>query len=115
MKRDDLTLIGDARDAARKAIEIAGRYGRDGLLQDEVIALAIVRLLEIIGEAANYVSQGFKKKYPEVPWRRMIDTRNRLIHAYFEIKTEIIWETITDDLPGVESLLTGILKTEGRE
>jgi uncharacterized protein with HEPN domain len=115
MKRDDLTFIGDARDAARKAIEIAGRQGRENLPQDEVIALAVVRLLEIIGEAANFISRDFKEKYPEIPWRRMIDTRNRLIHAYFEVKTEVIWETVTNDLPPLESSLTAILKAEGRE
>jgi len=85
MERNDRVYIFHAIDAAEKATEISNRVNRDDLDSDEIYALALVRLLEIIGEAANLVSVNYKDKNPNVPWKHMIGMRNRLIHGYFDI------------------------------
>jgi uncharacterized protein with HEPN domain len=58
-----------------------------------------VRLLEIVGEAAWGTSEVFRSKYPEIPWRAMTGMRNRLIHGYFEVNLDVVWETVETQLP----------------
>ena len=113
MKKNNLTRIAHARDAARTAAEIIGSRKFDDIYKDKVLALALTRLIEIIGEAANLVSPDFKTKYPEIPWRVMVDTRNRLIHGYNDIDLKIVWDTVIYGLPNLESELTNILEKEG--
>lgn len=99
MEHNDKVYILHAIDAAEKALEISGRIKREDLDSDEVYGLALVRLLEIIGEAANLVSKDFREKYPDIPWSHMISMRNRLIHGYFDINYDIVWDTVKSDLP----------------
>lgn len=63
------------------------------------MSLALVRLLEIIGEAANGISQEMRDKYPQIAWRQMTNMRNRLIHGYFDVNPELVWENVTGELP----------------
>jgi uncharacterized protein with HEPN domain len=72
MQRDDLTPIRHALDAARKAIGFVEAVDSEAFLADEIRSLAVVRLLEVVGEAANSVSEGLRNRYPDVPWRQMI-------------------------------------------
>ena len=71
---------------------------------------AIVRKLEIIGEAANNISDKFKASFPDVPWRDIIDMRNRLIHGYFGVDLNIVWQVITKDIPPLHKQIKDILK-----
>lgn len=105
MERDDRVYIFHAIDAAKKAMEISNRINRDYIDSDEIYALALVRLLEIVGEAANLVSADYKEKNPNIPWKHMIGMRNRLIHGYFDINYDIIWDTVINDLPPLVKLL----------
>jgi uncharacterized protein with HEPN domain len=98
MSRDDAYLI-DILESARAAIEYMGRkswneFSRDPLLQD-----AIVRRLEIIGEAAGRVSPATQTKHASLPWQAMKGTRNRVIHEYDSIQIDIIWDIVKKDLP----------------
>jgi uncharacterized protein with HEPN domain len=72
-----------------------------------MLSLALVRLIEIMGEAANHVSESCQAKYFQIPWRQIIGMRNRMIHAYFDVDLDIIWQVITQDLG---SLLSEIKK-----
>ena len=65
---------------------------------DRIRQLAVIRLLELIGEASNQVSAEFKKHHNDIPWKEMISMRNRLIHGYFSVNTRIVWDTIRIDL-----------------
>ena len=65
---------------------------------DKKTVQAVVRSLEIIGEAANYIPQEIKEKYPDIPWREMISLRNKVLHEYFGVDEEVLWQTITEDL-----------------
>ncbi|TGL62361.1 HepT-like ribonuclease domain-containing protein [Leptospira sarikeiensis] len=81
-------------------------------LQDEVVKRAFVRSIEIIGEAAGKVSDRFKNKYPEVEWRKLSATRNHLIHGYFVVDYDIVWDLVVSKIPILDSQLTKILETE---
>ncbi len=92
-------------DAAIRARSFVQDRKRDDLETDEMLALALVRLLEIIGEAAARVSQDVKSKLPAIPWRQITGTRNRLIHGYFAVDLDIVWAIVQNDLPPCISVL----------
>lgn len=91
-------MNGDA-DAARRAVAVTAGKTRADLDRDDILALALVRLLEIVGEAAKHLSATFRASHPEIPWRLMAGTRDRLIHGYFDVDLDIVWAIVTDDLP----------------
>jgi uncharacterized protein with HEPN domain len=92
-------------DAAKQAVEFArGRAGAD-LHRDAQLALALTRLVEIIGEAAKNVSAETRATLPQIPWRAIAGTRDRLVHAYFDVDLEQLWRIVTADLPPLVAAL----------
>ncbi len=98
-------------DASRKAIAACRGSTRESLAQNELLVLALTRLIEIVGEAAKNVSEETRGRYPGVPWRAIAGTRDRLIHGYFDVELDHLWIIVSHDLPqlvvdlqGTESL-----------
>ena len=98
-KIDDLTRLKHIRDAVMITIDFIKGRNRDDLDNDQMLSLALVRLIEIIGEAANNISLSCQNNYPQIPWREMIGMRNRIVHAYFEVDLDVVWQVIINDLP----------------
>jgi uncharacterized protein with HEPN domain len=98
-------------DASRAAIEHLTGKKREDLDTNRTILSAIVRELEIVGEAANSIPATFKKKHPEIPWKQMVAMRNRLIHAYFDVDHDIVWVTAKDYLPPLIQQLERLLES----
>jgi uncharacterized protein with HEPN domain len=96
-------------DAARKIMKFTSGKVRSDIDSDEMLLLAILKLIEIIGEAATYISSEEKDKHPEIPWKQIISVRNRLIHGYFDINHDILWEIAIQDLPPLINNLENIL------
>ena len=86
-------------DAAEKAYALVRGKVREDLDNDEILGFAIVRLLEVIGEAASSISAELRVHHSGIPWKQMIATRNHLIHGYFDIDFDIIWNILKNDLP----------------
>lgn len=84
----------------------------DDFLNNERLSRAICRSLEIIGEASNKMDPDLKVKYPLVAWREMSDIRNRIIHHYFGIDQDIVWDTIKTNIPVLKEEVEDILKIE---
>lgn len=95
----DIIRVKHMRNAAKEALSFIQNKTRDDLINDRQLALSLIKEIEIIGEAANKVSQEFRKKHPDIPWDIIIATRNRLIHGYFDIDYDIVWSTVKDELP----------------
>jgi uncharacterized protein with HEPN domain len=100
-------------DAAQKACEFMQGKTKNDLESDELLSLAIVRLIEIIGEAASKISKQKQEQYPEIAWSEIIGMRNRIVHAYFDINTAVVWRTIIEDLPILVTQLNVVLTREG--
>jgi len=98
MRRDEAYLL-DILIAARKALKFVEGIDRNEFEDNEIIQNAVLRPLEIIGEASGKISKEFRKRNKEIPWGDMIDLRNRLIHEYFRVDYGVVWDTIQDDLP----------------
>jgi uncharacterized protein with HEPN domain len=107
MPKDDLIHLQHMIDAAKKPLFAKNKTGR--FYADRMLALSIVKSIEIIGEAASTVSKEFQKKHREIPWASIIAMRNRLIHVYFDIDLDRVWDTITDDLPPLITALEKII------
>lgn len=99
MLRVDEICVRHIIDATKKAISFTENRSRENIKSDEMLALSLIRLLEIVGEAAGQVSQDFKDQHSNIPWAKMIALRNRLIHGYFNINLDIVWDTVKNDLP----------------
>lgn len=97
-------------DAARRAGELSRHKDVGALDPDDETALALARLLEIMGEAAGRVTTELQERHPEIPWRDIGDTRNRVIHEYFDVDMEIVEAIVRDDLPRLSERLEVILK-----
>jgi len=111
-RHDDFARLHHMLVAAQEAVGFVKGKGRGDLDADHKLALALVRLLEVIGEAANKVSEEMCKVYTEVPWLQVVGMRNRLIHAYFEVDHDEIWRTVQEDLPLLMDPLKRILESE---
>lgn len=110
-----MTQANDAdrlRHMLRYAVEATGlssQHSRADLDQDRVLNLALVRLLEIVGEAANRFSETTQQKYADIPWQAIVGLRNRLIHGYDEVDFDILWDILTVDLPPLVQRLKSIV------
>ena len=101
MHAEDRVRLHHMVEAAESALQfIAGRQRTD-LDEDRMLLFALVRAIEIVGEAASRLSEEMKATHTGIPWRAIIGMRNRLIHAYFEINTAIVWQTVTQEIPAL--------------
>jgi uncharacterized protein with HEPN domain len=108
-RREEIPLL-HMLDHAREAMVLAQDRTRVDLDSDRLLELALVRLLEIVGEAANRVPQGARAMYPDIPWPQIVALRNRLIHGYDAVDLDILWQIVVQDLPPLVEALEGILR-----
>jgi uncharacterized protein with HEPN domain len=109
MNEQDEIRLRHMLDAAREAVAFAEDHAREDLDSNQMLVRALSMSIGIIGEAASKVSADVQSAYPEVPWPQVIGMRNRIIHAYFEVNFDILWETVTDRIPELIEQLEGII------
>lgn len=108
MQRDKEYLV-DILDAARLAVQYVQGKDLDGFINDIQCQDAVIRRLEIIGEAARRVSDEIREACPELPWHKMVGMRNVMIHEYNDVDLSLVWDTVRSRLPGLILALEGIL------
>jgi uncharacterized protein with HEPN domain len=111
-RHDDGIRLRHMLDHAREAIAIGEGRSREDLETDRLLELGLVRLIEIIGEAAARVTTEFRSAHPAVPWPQVVAMRNRLVHGYDEVDLDVLWDTVQDDLPPLVMALEELLKTD---
>jgi uncharacterized protein with HEPN domain len=107
---DDRVRLRHMLDAALEIKQYVAASTREDLDNDRMLVHSLVRLFEIIGEAASQVSDELRENLEEIPWFVIIGMRNRLIHAYFSINLDVVWETSTKDIPPLIEVLERILR-----
>ena len=105
----DLVSLRQMLDHAGEAVALVEDRTREELDTQRVLCLALVQLLQIIGEAAGRVSADRQARHPEIPWPHIVALRNRLIHGYDTVDFDILWQIITTDLPPLISAVEKIL------
>ena len=112
MRKDDLFRIRHMIDAARDAMGFIAGRSREDLDRDRMLVLSLVKSVEILGEAASKISEDLRREQPAFPWREMVAMRNRLIHGYFDINLDIVWQTVREEMPALVADLEAILAAE---
>lgn len=111
-RHNDVVRLRHMLDHAREAVDLLSGKTRAELANTRLLQLGLVRLVEIIGEAAARVSREERVKHPAIPWEDVVGMRNKLIHGYDAIDLNILWDTITDDLPRLIAELEKGLQSE---
>jgi uncharacterized protein with HEPN domain len=110
-----MMYLNDMIEAAQLAMSFAAGLKEEAFTPKQMAYEAILRQLEIIGEAASHIPPDIQAKGPEILWRDMIALRNRLAHAYFAIERDILWNLVTAELPSTHANLTRLRETLRQE
>lgn len=113
MKRYPHIYLYDILESIGNIEEDTQAVSEEEFSHKRVVQQAVVRNLEIIGEAVDQLPKELKDLYPTVPWRKIKAMRNRIIHEYFGLKINVIWKTITEDLPLLKKQIKQIVKENG--
>jgi uncharacterized protein with HEPN domain len=109
MSPRDLVYVGHMLDMARKAVSKTAGLSRDAYDADENLRLALIHLIQIIGEAGRQVSTEFSDSPPEIPWAEIIGMRRKVVHDYLGVDEDIVWQVVTEDLPRLLAALESIV------
>jgi uncharacterized protein with HEPN domain len=110
MTPEDRIRVRHMLDAIESALKFIDGRSRQDLDSDLLLVFALVRAIEVVGEAASKVSEDGRSNLPEVAWGKIIGMRNRLVHAYFDVDADILWNTVTTALPPLQLQLQGYLE-----
>jgi uncharacterized protein with HEPN domain len=114
-KRGDNEFVFDMIIACERILEYTKNLSYDEFCKNQMVIDAVVRNIEILGEAAKKVSNDLKIKYQEIEWREITRTRDKIIHFYFGVSLSIIWDIITTDIPILKDKPKNLVKSEGWE
>ena len=112
MTREKILFIEDILDCILKIEQFIKDMTYEEFCNDEKTASAVMRKIEIIGEASKNIPSNIKQKYKDIPWRNMAKIRNKLIHAYFHINYAMVWKTIKEKFPELKEKIQLIIKNE---
>ena len=107
-----IDYLRDILENAEKAVGFVSGMSGDDFLGDEKTVFAVIRAIEILGEATKKIPNDVREKYSDIPWREMAGTRDKLVHDYFGVNLAVIWKTVTEDIPSLIPLLKKVIENE---
>ena len=113
--RREPSFLKDILAACSRIEAIVGTTSEDSFLSDEVLTAAVLHHLTVIGEAISRLPVELRERYPDVPWRQIVAVRHRIVHAYFDLDWQILWDASIDEIPGLRRQILNILTTEFSE
>ena len=108
--RRDSVFIAQMVEAAEAALEFSDGHTAESFASDRLVGYAVVRDIQLIGQAARSVSAELQAAHAEIPWREMIGMRNVVVHDYADVDLALVWKTVREDLPGLIERLNAILE-----
>ncbi len=112
MRDEDRIRLKHMIEACEAAVDFIAGHTREDLDKDRMLFFAVVRAVEIIGEAASKISEGTRAVHDDIPWSAISGMRNRLVHAYFDIDANIVWVAATEEIPALLSRLQMLVGKE---
>ncbi len=110
--RHEASFLRDILAASRKIEAITAATTEERFLADEVLPAAVLHHLTVIGEAINRLPPELRSRHPLVPWRQIVAVRHRIVHAYFDLDWQILWNAATDDIPRLREQVSRIVESE---
>ncbi len=110
--RHEPSFLKDVLSACRKVEAIVAATDEVSFLKDAVLPAAVLHHLTVIGEAISCLSVELRERHPEVPWRQIIAVRHRIVHAYFDLDWQILWDAAIGDIPELRRQVLNILEAE---
>lgn len=110
MKKDDSIFLKHMLDAINLIEEYLRDKDYDEFKNNRMLQDAVIREIEIIGEATKNLSMAFRNKHPNIPWRQIAGMRDKLIHGYFGVDVDAVWDTVMKDIPSLKEKLQKIIK-----
>jgi uncharacterized protein with HEPN domain len=110
MQNEDRIRLQHIIDGAYEIGDFVKGYSFEKFVNDRKTVLAVTRLIEVIGEAASKISNKFKENHKNIPWSKIIGMRNRLIHAYFDIDYQVVWQTVQENIPMLIFMIKELLE-----
>lgn len=110
--KNNFIYIQHILDSINNIEDYTSNMSHEEFYKDNKTIDAVIRNIEIVGEATSKCNQEFKEKYPQIPWRKMADTRNKLIHDYMGVSVKIVWEICKTDLPNLKPKLQALLDSQ---
>ena len=108
--RRDSVFIAQMVEAAEAALEFSDGHTAESFAGDRLVGFAVVRAIQLIGQAARGVSGELQAAHPEIPWREIIGMRNVVVHDYADVDLALVWKTVREDLPGLVERLNAIFE-----
>ena len=112
MKKKDIIYVKHIRDAINSILEYTKDLNKNDFNSKEIIQDAVIRQIEIIGEAVKNVSIDFRELYSNIPWKKITGMRDKLIHGYFNVDVERVWNVIINDIPVLKNQIEDIIDKE---
>lgn len=109
----DRIVVGQTAENAAAALDFTGCVSRETVSSDRLVGFAVVRAVQLVGQAARHVSDAVRAANPDVPWRQMIGMRNVVVHDYADVDMALVWKTVREDLPGLVERLSTMLEDSG--
>ena len=114
-RRVHVDYLHDILENTYKALDFVKGMTGDDFLQDEKTVFAVIRALEIVGEATKKIPDEIRAKYPDIPWREMAGMRDKMVHDYFGVNLMVVWKTIVEDLPVLKSRIQKAFEKESQD
>jgi uncharacterized protein with HEPN domain len=110
MSKEDTIYLSHIVEAISRIEKYSFNLTKTDFMKNELVQAGSIRELEIIGEATKHLSESFKSKYSDVPWKKISGMRDKLIHDYFGVDIDAVWETIQKDIPDLQKKIQAIMK-----
>ena len=109
MKKDNLVYLRHILDAIYRIEEYTGEVKYEDFMNSNLVQAGVMREIEITGEATKRLTQGFKEKHPDIPWKKMAGMRDKLIHDYLGVDLDAVWDTVEKDIPTLRDKIKDII------
>ena len=112
IKKDPLVFIKHIRDSINEIDSFTKNVSKEKFIEEKLIQNAVIRSIEVIGEAVKNLPKGFRSKYTEIPWNKIAGMRDKIVHHYFGVDLVTVWKVIKESIPELKNNIKNILEKE---